>query len=358
MATQPIEKLIDYSSIEFAKFDKIEINGKKSGSFLIGNIGEGDKKRSYVFKKRRIDGEQEDCESAAHNPEYRALQALGNILPLNNANSSVDHYRDIIVGYDVVKLSQMVEGRRVNGEYLILEPIKGGKPIDQAHTTIAEKIVDFYLIAKALQYMHKYNWIHLDANPKNMITSYNTTKLIDFESANDIAVAEKSDVLWTTIDYFAPEGLLLHQVGKFTDIYSLGASIVDTLTESERIIDEKGLIQETSSKLHLPRTKTKKERLNKIYGQFVEGRVALNSFGVLDPTDVVSMPCGGLSHEISCGRLSPAVAFKKLVMSMLERMHENRPTMDDIVKVYEGIVNSDRGLVDILMRKTSPCRVH
>ena len=90
---------------------------------------------------------------------------------------------------------------------------------------IAEELIS---IVKEL---HKHSIFHIDIKPRNIIVSKDKTMIIDFDTA--IRTEIKSDILLGSMNYVAPEGLN-GIYGSFTDLYSLGLTLVYIFTGKDR----------------------------------------------------------------------------------------------------------------------------
>lgn len=112
---------------------------------------------------------------------------------------------------------------------------------------------------EGLQYLHKYNILHCDISPANIIhRNDGEIVLIDLGSAMDMADKEAVyNVAVLKKDFAAPEqfinakaGHMVKKIGAWTDIYAVGATMYYLLTGEKA--DDAVTRMETKKKLQLP----------------------------------------------------------------------------------------------------------
>ncbi|MEE9392063.1 MAG: FHA domain-containing serine/threonine-protein kinase [Planctomycetota bacterium] len=126
----------------------------------------------------------------------------------------------------------------LNGyHYLVLEYMDQGSIEDLLDTMgpLAHRyaIPIFYKILQAMQFSHEHNYIHRDMKPNNiLINSEGEAKLTDFGIAKVVGgqnLTQKGFVLGTTL-YMAPEFISQGKVTVQTDIYAMGVTFYEMLT--------------------------------------------------------------------------------------------------------------------------------
>ena len=109
------------------------------------------------------------------------------------------------------------------GYDLIMELFNGqdlGEKELQKKLTVEEKIRVVYQSVKALDFLHKHGFIHLDIKPSNFILQYGTVKLLDFGVSVQSGYRPKA--ITGTGGYLSPEQICKETLDEKTDIYALG----------------------------------------------------------------------------------------------------------------------------------------
>ncbi len=114
----------------------------------------------------------------------------------------------IEVGYDL--LMELIEGDDLGSKQALRQY---GLP---------EKVSFFYQAAKALDYMHQRNFIHLDIKPSNIMIDKNRVKLIDFGVT--VPLGHKPRSVTGTAGYLSPEQIARDILNQATDIFALGVA--------------------------------------------------------------------------------------------------------------------------------------
>lgn len=121
-----------------------------------------------------------------------------------------------------------IEGRTAT---LVLELVTGGELFDRIsdeNFDLTEDMACKYLqqILKGLDYMHKKNILHLDLKPENVLCvskdRLDQIKIIDFGFARHYDPATPLKVMFGTPEFVAPEVVNFDQLGKGTDVWSIG----------------------------------------------------------------------------------------------------------------------------------------
>src|SRR5918992_3979709 len=89
-------------------------------------------------------------------------------------------------------------------------------------------------VASALDAVHAHGLVHRDVKPANVLMGVQDhVYLTDFGLSKRVAAdseATRTGMVLGTLDYVAPEQIRGHDVGPFTDVYSLGCMAVHLLT--------------------------------------------------------------------------------------------------------------------------------
>ncbi|RME03292.1 MAG: hypothetical protein D6805_07050, partial [Planctomycetota bacterium] len=119
-----------------------------------------------------------------------------------------------------------------NKPYLFLEFFPGISLQDQPTPLPPHQIIQIaYQIAQALHFLHKKNYLHQDIKPSNILFNQNQAKITDLgltclqnQLTTNLANFYQGKIHGTPL-YMAPEQWDQTQLGKYTDIYSFGATL-------------------------------------------------------------------------------------------------------------------------------------
>jgi len=125
--------------------------------------------------------------------------------------------------------------------YYIMEYVKG-TPLSKLHNISIEQALGiFYDVAGILSHIHSRSVVHRDIKPGNLIVLDSPdiktgirVKLIDFGLAKNVVNGRitSTGMVVGTFNYMAPEQLMGGAIDMRADLYSFGATMYNTLTES------------------------------------------------------------------------------------------------------------------------------
>lgn len=182
---------------------------------LAGSGGEGRVWKAYDHAIERMVAIKELPSSPAHRKE--ALKEARAVARLQHPN--------IITLYDVIEEDKV---------YLVLEYVEGISlrdvlnQIGRLDSDLA--IAIFIQTAKAIEYAHNHEILHLDIKPENiLIIPEGKVKIADFGLARFTFEDSEEGTIKGTIPYCAPE-ILKGRYSEKADIYSLGVVFYEMLT--------------------------------------------------------------------------------------------------------------------------------
>lgn len=161
--------------------------------------------------------------------------------------------------YVVTIFDMRPAGRRV---YIVMELVNGGSAKDRLSNSkipIAEIAQIGEHISLGLHAIHRINIIHRDLKPSNILLSpEGIAKLADFGiakktglSKSDSACLTNSDEALGTLGYVSPEGVTGENLGKHSDIYSLGATLYHLITGQVPFVTKTAAIPEILERILL-----------------------------------------------------------------------------------------------------------
>jgi len=196
------------------------------GYEVLDYIGEGAGSRIYVVS----------------NPQTRQLYALKHVV--RHTDKDERFIEQLEAEYEVgrkvvgdglrksidLKLNRTGLLRKVSEAALILE-LFDGHPIDRNRPTSLRKTVDIFIqVAKALEGLHKANFVHCDLKPNNILVNNNLqVKVIDLGQTCPAGTVKSR--IQGTPDYISPEQVKCEAVSAKTDVYNFGATLYWVLTE-------------------------------------------------------------------------------------------------------------------------------
>lgn len=115
-------------------------------------------------------------------------------------------------------------------EAMLLMELVDGVPLDVDLPDGVPAVVDvFAKVCQALGAVHHYGWLHCDTKPNNIMRDpAGNVKVIDFGQACPNGTVKTR--VQGTPDFIAPEQARVKQLGFFTDVYNVGATLYWALT--------------------------------------------------------------------------------------------------------------------------------
>ncbi len=202
--------------------------GRRIGPFelerLIGRGGMG-----AVYLAHRVDGQFE---------QKVAIKVIGLPFEIESFRERFRRERQILAGLNHPNITRLLDGGVTpDGElFLAMEYVNGIPLIEycqQPGRSIAERLRIFRQICGAVQYAHQNLIIHRDIKPSNiLIDQEGIPILLDFGTAKLIADtdATQTGLGMMSVSYASPEQLRGEPVSTLTDVFSLGAVLVEMLT--------------------------------------------------------------------------------------------------------------------------------
>ena len=117
--------------------------------------------------------------------------------------------------------------------YLVLEFAENGTLFEYSRNKgkLSEKESIFFFIqaVRAIDFLHKNNFIHRDLKPENLLLThgYRQVKLADFGWASEASDTRKT--FCGTMEYIAPEILNSSEYSKEVDVWALGILLYELL---------------------------------------------------------------------------------------------------------------------------------
>ncbi len=117
-------------------------------------------------------------------------------------------------------------------ELLLVMEYIDGKNLKQAHLTDIEEIIDIFIkVSQGLSYLHRLGYVHADIKPKNiMLVPDAGIKIIDF--GQTCPLGHRKLRIQGTPDYMAPEQVERNFLDQRTDIFSLGATFYEVISNT------------------------------------------------------------------------------------------------------------------------------
>jgi len=225
---------------------------------LLEELGRGAFARVFLAKERDLGGRQvvvKVCHQGADEAEILGKLANDNIVPIHSVRHDPQSDLTLIcmpyLGratlFDVVDLRSRAPAPRRAPEILATVQKTNGHQEGNGHhgkpnpwlrrgSYVSGVVGICEQIAKALAHAHTLGILHLDLKPSNvLLTSEGVPKLLDFNLASDLQVAEPR--LGGTLPYMSPEQLRCFVEGpgasdidQRSDIFSLGVILYELLS--------------------------------------------------------------------------------------------------------------------------------
>ena len=176
------------------------------------------------------------------------IKSLNKGFPSENEIQSFKNEYDILQNLEIEGVRKAITYRYENNQHqILLEYIKGSNIKDfflLNDQTIAQKITVFIKLCEILGNVHQAGIIHKDINPRNILISDNQeVYIIDFGISSRFTLRQTNlgnpEQLQGTLHYISPEqtGRMNRSVDYRTDLYALGATFYELLTEKKLFED-------------------------------------------------------------------------------------------------------------------------
>lgn len=203
--------------------------GSVFGYEVVARLGEGAHSTIYVVSDRRT----------------TQLYALKHVVPTDPKHERfVDQLRTEFEVSRVFRhpglrkcLDLKVRKKLFGGtaEAALLMELVDGVPLDADPPAGPAAVADVFVkAATALGAVHHYRWLHCDTKPNNILRdARGGVRVIDFGQACPAGTSKVR--IQGTPDFIAPEQAKCQQLGYYTDVYNLGATLYWALTGGRRV---------------------------------------------------------------------------------------------------------------------------
>jgi len=125
----------------------------------------------------------------------------------------------------------------IEGKMFICMELIGGRSVEELLDEKSLAVVDSLRIIKqtldGLHFAHQHDIVHRDIKPANIMrTNDGRVKLMDFGLAKEIRDNKKSSMISGTPAYMAPEQLRGHDLDQRADIFAVGVSLYELVTNT------------------------------------------------------------------------------------------------------------------------------
>ncbi len=117
--------------------------------------------------------------------------------------------------------------------YIVMEYVDGAPLGSLLPLHWTQVLPLFVQVLEALEYAHSQNVLHRDVKPDNiMVSSRGEVKVMDFGISHVLGQARQTreKTIVGTLEYIPPEQISGNEIGPWSDIYSLGALLYETMT--------------------------------------------------------------------------------------------------------------------------------
>jgi serine/threonine protein kinase len=219
---------------------------EESGDFLrTSPIGEYSSLGNYRLVRELARGGMGTVYLAERGDEQFHKQVAIKVLESVHSPEAVIRFvqeRRILASLDHPNIARLLDGGTATGgsPYLVMEFVDG-TPIDKfcekEDLSIPERVRIFLKVCEAIHYAHQRLVIHRDIKPANiLVTADHTPKLVDFGIAklldpNETFLRGVTRTICTP-EYASPEQLRGEPLSTASDIFSLGATLYQVLTQA------------------------------------------------------------------------------------------------------------------------------
>jgi mitogen-activated protein kinase kinase kinase 3 len=119
--------------------------------------------------------------------------------------------------------------------HIFLEYVAGGslQSLIKKYGYLNERLIQIYTrqILEGLEYLHMNKIVHRDIKGANVLVDINgTCKLADFGNSKRLYSTRDDNLVKGTAHWMAPEVIKQQKYGRYSDIWSLGCTIIEMAT--------------------------------------------------------------------------------------------------------------------------------
>lgn len=221
---------------------------ERAGAYRIsGTIGQGGMGAVYLAERDQGDFDHQVAIKVVHPGAFSDALAERFV-----------HERQILAGLNHPNIARLYDGGSLDdgSPFLVMEYVDGTPILDWATTQktgLRDRLRLFIQVCSAVEYAHQNLIIHRDISPSNiLVTAEDEAKLIDFgiarQQSETVSPSQhKADSRTHTPGYSAPERMAGADSNTLTDIYSLGVLLRDLLEDQSPPADLRAIMDKAAA---------------------------------------------------------------------------------------------------------------